>query len=194
MQAAVHESKSVAQKAIPLGILKGQESPSLQQKEAVLFQTAIQESKITAQRDPPPPQRGQPGGSRYFQEKETDLVEAAIQESKLMAQKRSSYNNSAQKHSSHNIAAPKKPLNQPPPQRAPQAKRFFQEKESDQLQAAIRESQMMAQKNSSHQSQKVPLKSDSSTIRSKRTLQRVQSTVTDYGDDELTEQDLLGLC
>jgi hypothetical protein len=73
----------------------------------------------------------------------------------------------------------------------PRAKsRFFEEKEDDLLQAAIHESKVLA---ANQKEQKVPLKKSSGTT---RTLHRVQSTATDYGDDEFRgcSQELLALC
>ncbi|PVH84145.1 hypothetical protein DL98DRAFT_528578 [Cadophora sp. DSE1049] len=70
-------------------------------------------------------------------------------------------------------------------------RRFFEEKYEDQVHAAIHESKMLAAK-------KVPLKQDTSTgtEKPKRTLKRVLSTATDYGDDDFMgcSQELLDLC
>lgn len=172
LEVAMKESKLIAQRRASASKDRGK---ALQQSEAETLEAAIQESKLMAQSKPPipPPVRAQQG-KRFFQEKETDLVEAAIQASKATVQRK------------------------PPalPTTAQRGKRFFQEKETDLVQAAIQESKMMAQKKApAYQSKKVPLKSsDTNTTRGKRTLQRVQSVATDYGDDDLTEQDLLGLC
>ncbi|KAH7346571.1 hypothetical protein BKA65DRAFT_595056 [Rhexocercosporidium sp. MPI-PUGE-AT-0058] len=66
-------------------------------------------------------------------------------------------------------------------------RRFFEEKYEDQLHAATHESKMLA-------AQKVPLKEGSE--KPERTLKRVLSTATDYGDDDFTgcSQELLNLC
>jgi hypothetical protein len=82
--------------------------------------------------------------------------------------------------------------------------RFFEEKEDDLVHAAIHESkrlavaeeafkQVFSRKATSGAEKKVPLNEAPKT---KRKLKRVQSTVTDYGDDEFSEcvQDLLDLC
>jgi hypothetical protein len=76
--------------------------------------------------------------------------------------------------------------------------RFFEEKEDDLMHAAMHESKMLAEQTKKFPptkvtEKKVPLKE---AIKTKRTLKRVQSTATDYGDDEFSEcvQDLLDLC
>jgi hypothetical protein len=76
--------------------------------------------------------------------------------------------------------------------------RFFEEKEDDLMHAAMHESKMLAEQSkkllpTKVTEKKVPLKEAPKT---KRTLGRVQSTATDYGDDEFSEcvQDLLDLC
>lgn len=76
--------------------------------------------------------------------------------------------------------------------------RFFEEKEDDLMHAAMHESKMLAEQarrlpSTQVTEKKVPLKE---TPKSKRILKRVQSTATDYGDDEFSEcvQDLLDLC
>ncbi|KAH7397839.1 hypothetical protein BKA64DRAFT_50693 [Cadophora sp. MPI-SDFR-AT-0126] len=70
-------------------------------------------------------------------------------------------------------------------------RRFFEEKYEDLEYAAIHESKMLA-------GEKVPLKQDMSTGTEKprRTLKRVLSTATDYGDDDFMgcSQELLDLC
>jgi hypothetical protein len=76
--------------------------------------------------------------------------------------------------------------------------RFFEEKEDDLMHAAMHESKMLAEQTkklppTKVTEKKVPLKEAPKT---KRTLKKVQSTATDYGDDEFSEcvQDLLDLC
>jgi hypothetical protein len=76
--------------------------------------------------------------------------------------------------------------------------RFFEEKEDDLMHAAMHESKMLAEQAkklppTKATEKKVPLKE---APKVKRTLKRVQSTATDYGDDEFSEcvQDLLDLC
>jgi hypothetical protein len=76
--------------------------------------------------------------------------------------------------------------------------RFFEEKEDDLMHAAMHESKMLAEQTKKllpmkATEKKVPLKEAPKT---KRILKRVQSTATDYGDDEFSEcvQDLLDLC
>jgi hypothetical protein len=76
--------------------------------------------------------------------------------------------------------------------------RFFEEKEDDLMHAAMHESKMLAEQArrlppTKVTEKKVPLKEAPKT---KRILKRVQSTATDYGDDEFSEcvQDLLDLC
>lgn len=175
-EAAIKESKLMAQRR---AYAPKDHGIFLQQTEVELLEAAIQESKLMVQRKPsgPPPPAGAQQGKRFFQEKETDLVEAAIQASKTTAQRKA--------------LAPR------PSTGGQQGKRFFEEKETDLVQAAIQESRVMAQKKGpAYQSKKVSLKNSDTNIttRGKRTLQRVQSVVTDYGDDDLTEQDLLGLC
>ncbi|KAG4437653.1 hypothetical protein IFR05_006864 [Cadophora sp. M221] len=66
-------------------------------------------------------------------------------------------------------------------------RRFFEEKYEDQVHAAIHESKMLDAK-------KVPLKVG--TEKPKRTLKRVLSAATDYGDDDFTgcSQELFDLC
>jgi len=72
-------------------------------------------------------------------------------------------------------------------------RRFFEEKYEDLEYAAIHESKMMAAKN-------VPLKESTSTntgiAKPKRTLKRVLSATTDYGDDDFEgcSQELFDLC
>lgn len=65
-------------------------------------------------------------------------------------------------------------------------RRFFQEKEEDHLHAAIYESRISANKTPLEDGPKPP----------KRALRRVQSTATDYGDDDFSgcSQELLDLC
>jgi hypothetical protein len=81
--------------------------------------------------------------------------------------------------------------------------RFFEEKEEDLILAAMHESRITAEREarearetfSKEETKKVPLKGENG--REKRTLQRVQSAATDYGDDDFegfSEQDLLALC
>ena len=67
---------------------------------------------------------------------------------------------------------------------------FFEEKDEDLLQAAIHESKVVAER---ERQQKEPPKKPSGPT--KRTLQRVQSTATDYGDEEFSayEKELLAL-
>jgi hypothetical protein len=76
--------------------------------------------------------------------------------------------------------------------------RFFEEKEDDLMYAAMHESKMLAEQAkrlppTKVTEKKVPLKEAPKT---KRILKKVQSTATDYGDDEFSEcvQDLLDLC
>ena len=68
--------------------------------------------------------------------------------------------------------------------------RFFEEKDEDLLEAAIHESKVVAER---EKQQKEPPKKPSGPT--KRTLQRVQSTATDYGDEEFSayEKELLAL-
>lgn len=68
--------------------------------------------------------------------------------------------------------------------------RFFEEKEEDLLQAAIHESKLTAER---EKEQEEPV--NKAPRPAKRTLQRVQSTTTDYGDEEFSafEQDFLAL-
>jgi hypothetical protein len=68
--------------------------------------------------------------------------------------------------------------------------RFFEEKEEDLLHAAIHESIVTAEQETK---QKVPIQKPSRPT--KRTLQRIQSTATDYGDEEFSAcvKDLLAL-
>jgi hypothetical protein len=78
-----------------------------------------------------------------------------------------------------------KPLLQPT---LPKPKRlFFEEKEEDLVHAAIHESktEVLLKK------QVVPSKG--SSVQPSRSLRRVPSTVTDYGEDEIDDEDLLGL-
>jgi hypothetical protein len=85
-------------------------------------------------------------------------------------------------------AGPKAHLSPAPPR---EKSRFFEEKEEDLLQAAIHESKMLA---AQQEVQNVPL--NGSPEKGKRTLQRIGSTATDYGDDEFSgcSQELLALC
>ncbi|EPE25557.1 hypothetical protein GLAREA_01469 [Glarea lozoyensis ATCC 20868] len=79
-------------------------------------------------------------------------------------------------------------------------RRFFQEKEEDLVQAAIYESKKVecnrkAQEKVREAQQEVKRAAPAVTTRSGRTLQRVQSNVTDYDDDDfISSQDLLALC
>jgi hypothetical protein len=76
-------------------------------------------------------------------------------------------------------------------QAAPKVKRrFFEEKEDDLLQAAIHESKLEAER---ERRQKEPPKKTSG--QTKRTLQRIHSAATDYGDEEFSayEEELLAM-
>ncbi|PBP25746.1 hypothetical protein BUE80_DR003352 [Diplocarpon rosae] len=68
-------------------------------------------------------------------------------------------------------------------------RRFFQEKEEDQIHAAVYESRATV-------AQKMPPKVAPKPKPPKRTLKRVKSTATDYGDDDFSgcSQELLALC
>ncbi|KAK0107659.1 hypothetical protein ONS96_003460 [Cadophora gregata f. sp. sojae] len=70
-------------------------------------------------------------------------------------------------------------------------RRFFEEKYEDQVHAAIHESRMLAAKT-------IPLKQTVGvgSEKPKRTLKRVRSTATDYGDDDFMgcSQELINLC
>ncbi|OWP02063.1 hypothetical protein B2J93_1535 [Marssonina coronariae] len=68
-------------------------------------------------------------------------------------------------------------------------RRFFQEKEEDQIYAAVYESKSTV-------AQKLPPRVAPKSKPPKRTLKRVQSTATDYGDDDFSgcSQELLALC
>jgi hypothetical protein len=79
--------------------------------------------------------------------------------------------------SSQDILEITTPSRAPQPAPAPKEKRrFFEEKEEDLLQAALHESRIAAR-------QEPPLKKPP---RPKRSLQRVQSAATDYGDEEFS--------
>lgn len=68
--------------------------------------------------------------------------------------------------------------------------RFFEEKEEDLLNAALHESIIVAGQNMPDRL----VEMEKSPKRRDRTFQRVLSTVTDYGDEEFNEQELLTLC
>jgi len=88
-------------------------------------------------------------------------------------------------------------------------RRFFEEKEEDLLYAALHESRAaplveLKQLNSAPMRRapmNVPSKETAKTVpvqeapkKATRTFQRIQSTITDYGDEEFNEQELLALC
>lgn len=70
--------------------------------------------------------------------------------------------------------------------------RFFEEKEEDLLQAAIHESKLAAEREKKRQKELAK----KASVPTKRTLQRVQSAATDYGDEEFSdfEKEFLALC
>lgn len=126
-----------------------------------------------------------PRPRRFFEEKEEDILQAVLHESKMSAPKQV----------------------KTAPSKAPLALRkehsvtdygdcdfggFFEDEEQKMVQAAIEESKRMA----GPETQQVPLKDDPPPQKTKRTLKRVQSGATDYGDDEFSgcSQELLALC
>jgi hypothetical protein len=102
------------------------------------------------------------------------------------------------KHSMPSALAPPIPPKIPLP--PPPKRRFFQEKEEDLFYAAIDESKRLECKRLAEEEERNANLVIKPTIpaprtRSERTLQRVQSNATDYGDDDLiSSQDLLALC
>jgi hypothetical protein len=67
---------------------------------------------------------------------------------------------------------------------------FFEEKEEDLLYGKLHESKFLADKNSMD----CLVGEEGPPAKGKRNFQRIQSTATDYGDEEFNEQELLALC
>ncbi|KUJ22981.1 uncharacterized protein LY89DRAFT_776812 [Mollisia scopiformis] len=132
-----------------------------------------------------PPAHQNPRARRFFEEKEEDILQAALHESKISAPK-------------HVKSASSKG---PPSLRKEQSATdygdfdvgdFFEDEEQKMLEKAIGESKKLA----GLETQKVLLKETPRPQQTKRTLKRVKSTATDYGDDEFSgcSQELLALC
>ncbi|KAL2069694.1 hypothetical protein VTL71DRAFT_14373 [Oculimacula yallundae] len=128
---------------------------------------------------------------RFFEEKYEDQVHAAIHESKALAAKsRPSIEDSEKPRSTKKEKqSTTTDYGNDPFTVRPEVKprRFFEEKYEDQVHAAIHESKMLAAK---------PATPKEALEKPKRTMKRILSTATDYGDDDFMgcSQELLELC
>ncbi|KAE8453403.1 hypothetical protein EG329_010264 [Mollisiaceae sp. DMI_Dod_QoI] len=128
-------------------------------------------------------EQGKPKTPRFFEEKEEDIIQAALHESKISA-----------KQVKPALAKRSRPLTRKESSTTNYGNfnftSFFESEEEKMLQAVIEESK----KTALLEGQKVQLKEVPQ--KSRRTLKRVPSTATDYGDDEFSgcSQELLALC
>ena len=121
----------------------------------------------------------------------------------LSAPKAEVPNVTAVKQTTRKFSMPSRPVPPVPPKipiPPPPKRRFFQEKEDDLYHAAIDESNRLECKRiAEEKARKAHLMAKpmipAARTRSERTLQRVQSAATDYGDDDfISSQELLALC